>query len=324
MPSLAFAMTATNHESRRFEFRGKNKADYYDGELRPILSHAVNMQIEKSIAGKYAIYKLTSRSGLLFRRSWQHIREDKTDVTVIWFVRHGTITISYPGIKHKVSAQECAVTRSSRPFNMELLPDNSGILEAMHIVVPSHELHAIISDRLEVGRPFPTSSGNFALAERIVEILFDEDDEIDFDIAEQLVGTLLDGLGKSIAKVGGNRPPPSSIAEQRVADIMACVNRHIANPDLNARMVASQCDISLRYLCHVLKKCNLQFSDLVWEKRMQMAALLLKNPAMRTHHVSEIGYLVGFKSSAHFSRKFKTTFGIAPRAYRDLDITNRN
>ena len=39
---------------------------------------------------------------------------------------------------------------------MELTPDKNGLLEAMHVVVPSHELHSIISDGLEAGRPFPT------------------------------------------------------------------------------------------------------------------------------------------------------------------------
>ncbi len=320
MPVLAFDMTSANHEHRRHEFRGKNNSDYYEGELRAISPRDVDMRIEKSVVGEYCIYKLTSRSGLAFRRSWANIRSDKTNVTVFWFVRRGRITVSSPGVKHEISPQECAVTRSCRPFNMELTPDKNGLLEVMHVVVPSHELHSIISDGLEAGRPFPTSKGDLFLAERIFTLLFDEDDQIDADISEQLVRTLLTGLGKSIAKFSGPLVQRSSIAEKRIADIKTCIGRHIANPDLNARMVAERCGISLRYLCHILKKNDLSFSTLIWERRIEMAEAWLKDPAMQHHLVCEIAYLVGFKSSAHFSRMFKARFGVAPREYREAHM----
>ncbi len=319
MPVPAFTMTAANQEYRRFEFRGKNNNDYYEGDLRPLEPAEVDMHIEKSVAGNYAIYKLTSRSGLTFRRSWNHIRSDKTDVTVFWFVRRGRITVSYADIKHVVSPHECCITRSSRPFYMELTPDKAGVLDAMHVVVPSHELHSILSDGLEAGRPFPTSKGDLFVVERVLTLLFEEDDQLDSDIAEQLVSTLLLGLGKSIARFGGNPPPRLSVVEKRISDISGCINRHFVNPDLNARMVAEKCGISLRYLCHILKKNQLSFSNLVWERRMERAEQWLRDPAMQHHLVCEIAYLVGFKSSAHFSRMFKSRFGIAPSAYRDLN-----
>lgn len=320
MPIPAFHMTTADYERRRFEFRGKNNSDYYEGDLRPLVPADVDMNIEKSVAGEYAIYKLTSRSGLTFRRSWSHIRSDKTDVTIFWFVRRGQISVSYADIKHLISPHECAITRSSRPFYMELTPDKGGLLEVMHVVVPSHELHSIISDGLEAGRPFPTSRGDLFVVERIFTLLFEEDDQIDTDIAEQLVSTLLLGLGKSIARAGGSPPPRLTVVEKRIADISGCINRHFANPDLNARMVAEKCGISLRYLCHILKKNQLSFSTLVWERRMERAEQWLKDPAMRHHLVCEIAYLVGFKSSAHFSRMFKARFGVAPSAYRDSHL----
>ena len=44
---------------------------------------------------------------------------------------------------------------------------------------------------------------------------------------------------------------------------------------------------------------------------------------MQHHLVCEIAYLAGFKSSAHFSRMFKTRFGTAPSAYRDRHFGNQ-
>lgn len=319
MPVLAFDMTNANHESRRFEFRGKNNADYYDGDLEVLSGHDIDVRIEKSLAGEYGLYKETSSTGLSFRRSWSHIRGDKTNVTVFWFMRRGRMTLSTPTGRHVIGPRECTLTRSSKPFYMELIPDDGGEVEVMHLVVPTHKLYALLSDQVEAGKPFPTSRGDMFLAERIFTMLFEEDDQIDQDIAEQLVETLLNGLGKTIQRISGDMPARCSIADKRISDITRFINQHFANPDLNAKMVAESCGISLRYLCHILKKNNLSFSNLVWERRMNTAHEWLGSAKMAHYSISEIAYFVGFKSSAHFSRMFKMRYGVAPREYRQAN-----
>lgn len=322
MPVVAFDMTSANHDSRRFEFRGKNNADYYDGDLEPLSPRDVEMKIEKSVAGDYSIYRLVSRTGLAFRRSWSHIRNDKTDVTVFWFPRRGQITVSHSGGRYAISPHQCAITRSCKTFYMELTPDESGQIEVMHVVVPSHRIFAITGDSMEMGRPFPASMGDLALTERILTLVFEGDDQIDPDTAEELVQTLLNGLSRTVARTTGNPLQRCSITEKRIADITRYINQHFSNPDLNGKMVAESCGISLRYLCHILKKNNLSFSNLLWERRMATAHDWLKGEKMQRYSISEIAYMVGFKSSAHFSRMFTTRFGVAPRAFRSLQSAN--
>ena len=80
--------------------------------------------------------------------------------------------------------------------------------------------------------------------------------------------SVLDTLPALIATVFS---PRHSIADKRIADITRYINQHFANADLNAKMVADACGISLRYLCHILKKNALSFSQLLWERRMETA-----------------------------------------------------
>ena len=316
MPVVAFDMTSANHDSRRFEFRGKNNVDYYDGDLEPLSPREVDMRIEKSVAGDYSIYKLVSRTGLAFRRSWAHIRNDKTDLTIFWFPRRGRITVSHPGGRYIIAPHQCGITQSCKTFYMELTPDESGQVEAMHVVVPSHKLYAILGDGLEMGRPFPASIGGLSLTERMLELVFEGDTEIDPETADQLVQTLLNGLSKMVARTLGDSNQRCSITEKRIADITRYINQHFGNADLNGKLVADSCGISLRYLCYILKANNLSFSSLLWERRMATAHDWLKDEKMQRYSISEIGYLVGFKSSAHFSRMFTARFGVAPRAFR--------
>lgn len=317
MPLLAFDMNTANYESRRFEFRGKNNVDYYDGDLKPLSTANVDMRIEKSPAGEYGIYRLKSRTGLSFRRSWTHIRNDKTNLTIFWFLRRGRITISHSNNRHVVSPRECAITRSCQAFYMELVPDEGGELDVMHLVVPTHTLYPIIGDTMEMGKPLPASNGDLFLAERIFTLLFEEDEQIDDpETAAELIRTLLNGLGRTVERHFGKPAPRASISDRRIQDITRFISQNFANPDLNARMVADSCGISLRYLCHILKRHDLSFSNMVWERRMAAAQDWLKDERMQHHSISEIAYLAGFKSSAHFSRMFKMRAGVAPREFR--------
>lgn len=320
MPELAFDMTARNHEHRRLEFRGENKNNYYEGELRALSARDVDMKIEKTVVDEYSIFRLESNSALSFRRSWAHIRSDKTNVTVIWFVRRGEIEISYPGARHRVRAGECAITRSSRPFYMECRTDESRSLDLMHVVVPSHKLYTLMSDNVEIGRPFPASHGELRIAGRIFMDIFEEGDLIEDETLNELAETTLRAISKAMTERSGGHSPRCSIADRRISDITRYIRQNFGNPDLNARMVAESCGISLRYLCHVLKKNDLSFSQLVWETRLGAAQGWLAEERMQYHSICEIAYLAGFKSSAHFSRVFKLRYGMAPRDFRSSHL----
>lgn len=317
MPVLAFDMTTANHESRRFEFRGSNQADYYEGELKPLSLHNIDVRIEKSCAGGYTICKELSRSGLAFRRSWGHIRNDKTDLTIFWFMRRGRMSISHASGRHVVNPGECAITRSTRPFYMELTPpEGGGELEVMHVVAPSHMIYGILSESVHFGHPFPASIGELALTDRILDIVFEKDAEIDQELAEQLVQTLLEGIGRTVTRLSGSPPSRETISDKRVGDITRYIGQNFSNPDMSAKMVADSCGISLRYLCHVLKNNGMSFSSLVWGKRAAATHEWLTNEKMRDYSISELAYRAGFKSSAHFSRMFKSKYGVSPRQFR--------
>lgn len=317
MPVLTLDINTANHQVRRYQFRGENNSEYYDGELGFRSSRDIDMKIEKSAPGEYALYKLTSRSAVTFRRGWSHIRKDKTNVTVFWFVRRGQMAISHSGKRHLINPRECTITRSSKAFFMELTPDETGYFEAMHIVVPSYKLLGVLSDNAEAGLPIPASKGDISVTERMLTLLFEEDAEIDPEIAEQMAETLLTGLSKTIARYFGNPIPRPSIADKRISDITRYINQNFSNPDLNQTIVAERCGISLRYLCHILKKQGLSFSNLVWERRITTSRNWLEDQKMQHYSISEIAYMAGFKSSAHFSRMFKMRYGTAPREFRN-------
>ncbi len=77
-------------------------------------------------------------------------------------------------------------------------------------------------------------------------------------------------------------------------------------------MVAEASEISPRYLSFLLKQNGTPFSELIWEKRMEIASRWLSSSSPGDISIAQIAFQVGFKSPAHFSRMFKRVFSKGP------------
>ena len=78
--------------------------------------------------------------------------------------------------------------------------------------------------------------------------------------------------------------------------------------------LASQFHYNETYLSRMLQNyAHQSFTEIVRDIRMNRAVEYLINSSLRVH---EIAGLVGYSSVDHFSRAFKTTYGVSPQGYR--------
>lgn len=82
--------------------------------------------------------------------------------------------------------------------------------------------------------------------------------------------------------------------------------------------LAGEIGQSTRTLQRRLAEADLSFSRLVRAERISQACRLLDETAFS---LTEIGYWCGFSDSAHFSRMFSASTGMAPSAYRQTLVT---
>jgi AraC family transcriptional regulator, positive regulator of tynA and feaB len=66
----------------------------------------------------------------------------------------------------------------------------------------------------------------------------------------------------------------------------------------------------------VLRANNTSFSDLLWSQRLPSARDWLVSESFRRYPIHKVACMAGFKSAAHFSRMFKSAYGISPKEYR--------
>lgn len=108
-----------------------------------------------------------------------------------------------------------------------------------------------------------------------------------------------------------------SVAEKQLSRISQIIEDNISDPDLNVNMVCEKSGIPNKQLYRLIKKyLGMGPLDYIRSVRLQKAAMLL---SQKRFTVSEVCYMVGFRSSSYFSKCFQEHFGVKPSQYPQED-----
>lgn len=316
MAETLFSFDRRNFQDCQEKFRGDRDQEYYRGDFWIEDASTIEVRSERKAVGPISIIKQRSATNLFFRRTRQHIREDATDLSILWFVKHGKLAFSNQCGNKVAVPGDFAITRSMSPFFIECQVDKDSVHELLHVTVPTHILRAHIPQDFSTGLFMPLRRAELAIAENILTDVFDDDGGLGEDAARLLVETALTMIGMAVRASEDAVPARQTIADRRLADVLRFIEVHLSDPQLSTAMVAKGCGISPRYLSFLLRLKGTSFSELVWEQRLEKAKDWLSNSDPREISISEIAYGVGFKSPAHFSRMFKRVFKVNPREFR--------
>lgn len=131
------------------------------------------------------------------------------------------------------------------------------------------------------------------------------------------VQTLL-GL-TSMAPVFQTRSRP--LHDVRTQRAMAFIEKNLNDPDINAKAVASAQNVSRRYLDQLFHSTGFRVSGWLWERRLQRAAAALQSSHLG-ETILQIAMAHGFRSAAHFSRKFFQRFGVTPKQWKEMKVSD--
>lgn len=322
MAETLFAVDRRNYQECQNLFRGERGQEYYLGDFWIEDASTIEVKSERKAVGPISIIRQRSATNLFFRRTRQHIREDATDLSILWFVRRGSLVFSNQCGNRVVKPGEFAITRSMSPFFCECRPNSSkeggseDVHEVLHVTVPTHILRSHVSHNVDTGLFMSACRAELAAAEAILSRVFDDDGGLGEESARLMAETALALVGHAVRNDEGIAPSRQTIADRRLAEVLRFIEVHLSDPQLSTSMVAKGCGISPRYLSFLLRLRGTSFSELVWEQRLDKARNWLASSDPREISISEIAYGVGFKSPAHFSRMFKRVFKVNPREFR--------
>ena len=312
-----FVFDKRNYLDCQNAFRGPRNTEYYLGDYTIESASVIDVRAERKAVGACSLIRLRSKTRLFFRRSWSHIREDATDVAVLWFVKRGRLCVTHQCGETIAEAGDFVVTKSMSPFTIECLPGDDAQHEVFHVLVPTHMLRRLVAHDVKPGFCVPARGRRFAIAERIFSDIFEDPGELKESVATILLDSALSVLSDAISQHETSMMRRQSLSDMRLQEVLRYIENHLSDPKLSVAMVAEGCGISQRYLSLLLKYSGTTFSTLVWNKRLQTAGQWLSSSKPVDASVSEIAFRVGFKSSAHFSRMFKREFKMSPTEYRN-------
>jgi AraC-like DNA-binding protein len=295
----------------------ENSKRYYTGEGTLLDdSPSPHFDLTMVLGAPYAMGMISARSRYEYRRGWDHIRDNKENLVTLKYVKRGRMTLTQMGNTCELKAGDFAFTRSNSPMRYESAPCNAESTDWMFIVFPLEVIHRYFPHGVPVGTRISLSDERQAAMPLIMSMLCEVAESINRQVTESLVDALLKEAALSAEQMGMQVAPRQSISEKRIEDLVSYISLHMANPELSLAMVAEGCKISPRYLCHLLKEHNTTFSQLLWTNRLNDAKKWLLKLDKRHYGISEIAYMTGFKSVAHFSRMFREKFGCSPREFR--------
>jgi AraC-like DNA-binding protein len=316
MSEPLFAFDRRNYRQCQQLYRGVKNQEYYLGNYSIEPNPVIDVRADRRAAGTSAIIALRSRNRLFFRRSWAHIQADGTDVAVLWFVKRGSLSISHQTGQSLAKAGDFAVTHSGTPFFMECRTDSELVHEVLHAVIPSHQLRRFIPAAIPTGFCTAANSREFLVAERLFRDVFEDAGRMSGQTSELLVEGALSLLHDAVAERDFRQPPRKSVGDCRLEEVLRFIDIHFCDPSLNLATVAQACGISARYVALLLERNGTSFSTIVWDKRLQAAKEWLSSAGANGVPLNKVAYRVGFKSAAHFSRRFKQAFDMSPEEYR--------
>jgi len=286
------------------------------GRLEFDSNHVPASTFSKALGFPISLTHFNVDAPLTYRRTWQDIRSNKVGVKVIWFIRRGSLEILRSNGTCVVEAGHAGILDSNAPFRVKILGDKCRVHESFQIIVPPDLFltHLCEAENCDEALTLDTPAGH--LAQSLLALLVEKGEQLSRKTAKTLTEGLLEAIGESIG-VRQNGARRQRLVDRRLVDIEEFIEMNLTDPNLSYAKVAECCGISPRYLCHILKENGKSYSELLWRSRLPKARDLLVSTATRNYSIREVAYMSGFKSAAHFSRRFKATYGRPPRNYRN-------
>jgi AraC family transcriptional activator of tynA and feaB len=290
--------------------------EFTDGELDVAPRREVRSVHRTGLSGPVTFMHSLNGTDISFRRSWHHIRARTAAVRLLYFVLQGEIQVVSAAGSYTVPSGRCAVINADEPFYTRCSVPEGGSFESALAVVPEHLILSRMPWAKNLTTCFEVDAGHRPVVTSLLELLCFEGDRLSRRAADPLTEAFLESLSEGVGDKIAGALRSCSLVDKRFADIRQCIQKYVTCPDLPSEWVAQYCGISPRYLCYVLKANDTCFSELLWSERLPKARDWLVCDAFRQYPIHKIACMAGFKSAAHFSRMFKSAYGVSPKDYR--------
>ena len=223
----------------------------------------------------------------------------------------GTSVIEQQGRTASLVAGHWSMCNSSKSYTL-LSPVES---QRLVLLIPSNRLERSINLNAMTARVFSGTSGVSRLAFGAAGWLLEEFASLNMVRADDLAESLCRLITLAIYERTRDLPPETGqrTLANRIRDYVA---QHLHDPELSLDTIARDLNASKRSLHRAMSDIDDSIHNLIWHARLERCRDDLRNPAKSQQSIASIAQSWGFKNSTHFSRAFRTRFGMSARQAR--------
>ncbi len=253
-----------------------------------------------------------SNSQHVTRRSQS--RRSQHDFFLASFQLEGQCIIRQHGRSAALNPGRFAIYDSSQPYELEM----DGPFESITVRLPRDLVGAQMAcpermTAIALGDGAPLSRAAF----HYIVSMWQQLDRVASNLHGRISRTATDLICDALAEAQGTAPmaETSHVLAMRQR-LLVYIAANARDSDLNPGSIAAANGISLRYLNKLFAGADQSVSVLVWSQRLELARRDLGDCAQRGKSITQIAFDAGFNDLSHFSRIFRTRYGVSPRDYR--------
>jgi AraC-like DNA-binding protein len=240
---------------------------------------------------------------------------DGDDALLVMLLLDGHAYQTQLGEDHELHAGDAIICDSAYPGEFNLLT-NSRLLS---LKVPRTKFGALLP---HMSRFAGLTPGRDRVALRLLSDYLVGTFDVDFGGSDEVAQLHQDFIIDLVALALGTEGDTRALAEQRGgqavrrAAVVQAIAASMADPALDATMVAARLGITVRYVHHLLQPTGRSFSEHLLDKRLARAVELLCEVGQRHRKIADIAFEVGFKDLSYFNRMFRRKYSGTPTELR--------
>jgi AraC-like DNA-binding protein len=282
-------------------------------------SQLLHGRLQAGMLGQLHVARVSSAPQVVKRTSTL-VRQAHEGYVLVSLQTRGRTVIEQDGRQAVLQPGMIGFYDSDRPYLLHL-PDG---FDQIVLHLPRSEFAAMSShwmNRTAVGMGVsnPYVASLFALAPRLMALL----QAPGLPEAHKTAQVASDLMTLALSQHEQDSPEPSYSARSSGSDIIwreahRVMQQELDNHQLGAEMVAAMCKVSVRRLQEVFQHHGATLSETLWGLRLDQAHAHLQQKALLHQTITTIAINAGFSDMAHFSRRFKQRFGVAPSELRKV------
>ena len=226
----------------------------------------------------------------------------------------GRVVVEQGGRQAELAAGDIAFVDLSRPVRYAATTAThvSVLFPRAMLPLRGAELTALTGARI------PGNRGAGALMSTLARQLPRHLDDQDPAVASRLSASIVDLIAVALAgHTGAGRPLPAPTRQRALLrQAYAYIDAHLDEPGLSPAVVAAWLHISDRYLHRLFEPEATTVAEWIRQQRLDRCRRDLRDPRHRNRPAAAIAGRHGLPDAAHFSRIFKTAYGMTPAEYR--------